>query len=380
MLIITNERTLEFNLSLRGQAEPVAVSSHLDLVRRLLASSDEALLVSPFLQDSFFDFFDGVTTQAPRVELITSLPRGEDQLVQPSRMKYFGEAVEECTGHWPTIGIDRRLHSKIYIFSAEGSPFAGIVTSANLTRSGLKKNHETGVLLFDRAILEDLAAQARSGLDFVGLSRQQLGQLCGAADAAAKNDRIDVTEDVGLGRILELYCTPSEGNRDIALRASAKYYIKVSGVSDRPILPADRWSFDEPQRILNFAKSPSKIELGDCLLDVAVGGMCFLSYYSCASAVRERSAEERRQHADYERWPFYVYGNNLSLHYGKQWFHRPIMYDEVVRRFKESQPSISVTKAGKDHFLPAMQMGHSWVAVTQEFGEFARRAIDRWKP
>jgi hypothetical protein len=55
------------------------------------------------------------------------------------------------------------------------------------------------------------------------------------------------------------------------------------------------------------------------------------------------------------------------------------MYNDVVARFKNENPAIAVTANGKDHFVPAIQMGHSWVPVTREFGEFVRSEIDRWQ-
>ena len=381
MLLVTNARSVKFDLQVREQTVPVAASNHLELLRQLLMLSDEVLFVSPFLLEDFRHCFGDFTVQNSRIELITSVPsHGEEQLTQPGRIQSFGEIVQEYTGHWPVIGIDLQLHSKVYVFYAAGSPFAGIVTSANLTRSGLSKNHETGIILFDVSALTDLVTELRSGLDYVNLSRYQVGRLCAAADTLAQHSRIDMSSDVGLGNILNNYCTPSEENKNITLRTGAKYYIKVSGVTGRPILPEARRPFDEPQRKLSFAKKPTKIQLGDCLLDVAVGGKCFLGYYSCASAVIEWSAEEQSRNEDRKRWPFYVHGNNLSLHYGKQWFDRPLMYNDVIRRFKNNNPSIAVTVAGKDHFLPAIQLGHSWVPVTKEFGEFVRGEIDKWQP
>jgi hypothetical protein len=50
-----------------------------------------------------------------------------------------------------------------------------------------------------------------------------------------------------------------------------------------------------------------------------------------------------------------------------------------VAQFKQSFPNVAVTRAGKDHFLGAVQMGHSYVPVTREFGEFVRKVIDEFR-
>ena len=110
-----------------------------------------------------------------------------------------------------------------------------------------------------------------------------------------------------------------------------------------------------------------------------MGGKCFLPYYACASASYERTEEERDADPDYRRWPYYVYANSLALHYGAAWFEAPIYCDDIVKRFKQLRPDVSVTRAGKDHFLGAVQMGHSYVQVTREFGELVRRVIDEFR-
>ncbi len=379
-MIVTNGRRSTLSVGHDSELTDLGFDNHFDLIRQLLQIADECLLVSPFLYSDFAPLVDDLSLNGLRVELIsTCTPRGQDQLTKPYALRSFGQIFEKATGQWPTIGVDQALHSKVYVFWKQGRPLCGIVTSANLTQSGLIKNHETGVVLTNEEQLNEVAAIARSTLDYVSLSAYQVDRLCAAADAFANevNDADD--RDIGLDNMLNNYATPSAGNRSIKLREHARYYIKVSGVSDRPILPADRRPFDEPHAPLSFAKSPGRISLGDCLLEVAVGGKCFLSYYACASAVYERTAEERRGNADHDRWPFYMYGNNLSLHYGTVWFEDPIWYDDVVAEFKAAHPDVPVTVAGKDHFVGAMQMGNSYIAVTKTFGEFVRARIDAFR-
>ena len=298
-------------------------------------------------------------------------------------LRDFGTRVEAQTGQWPIINIDTALHAKYYLFSKGGDPYAGIVTSANLTHKGLNVNHETGLLLADTNVLQDLCKDARSDLAYIHLTEYQINKLCDIADYI--KDQVGpippspVGHDIGLRNTLKMYCTPGPNNHDIQLKASAKYYIKVSGVRDDPILPSQRIPFDQPRRELSFATNPNKIRIGDCLLEVAVGGKCFLGYYVCASEVAEKTAEEKRRNEDDRRWPFYVFGNNLSLRYGKEWFERPLYYDEAIERFQKENPGISVTVAGTDSFKGAISFGSSYIQVTQEFGEFVRREIDKWK-
>ena len=363
-----------------GLPSQVAFANHLELLRALLGACDACLLVSPFLYRDFAPLVDGLKLTGKSVELIsTCATKGEDQLDKPYALRNFGQSFQAATGSWPEIHLNQSLHSKIYLFYRKEVPFAGVVTSANLTDAGLTRSHETGVLITSHSELTQLVKIARKHLDFIYLTEYQIGKLCAAADWYQRDYVRKAALDVGLGNILKAYVTPGAGNPNIQLAPTTTYYIKVSGVTDRPILPGDREPFDEPHTTLDFAKQPSNIRLGDCLLEVAVGGKCFLPYYACASASFERTPEEQEANEDYRRWPYYVYANNLALDYGANWFKAPIYYDQVVADFQREHPDIRVTKAGKDHFVPAMQMGNSYILVTREFGEFVRQRIDAWR-
>ena len=368
------------SLKIPGQEIAVLFNNHLELLRALLGECDACLLESPFLYKDFGPLVQGLKLTGTSVELIsTCAARGEDQLDKPYALRNFAQIFQAATGSWPAMHLNQSLHSKIYLFYRATVPFAGVITSANLTNSGLTRSHETGVLVTGQAELDELAAIARSRLDFVYLTEYQIGKLCAAADVYGRDYTRKGDVNIGLGNILNTYVTPGAGNPDVRLAGTATYYIKVSGVTERPILPEDRQPFDEPHTTLDFAKQPNNIRLGDCLLEVAVGGKCFLPYYACASAAFERTEQEQEANEDLRRWPYYVFANNLSLNYGSNWFKAPIYYDPVVAEFKRSHPSISVTQAGKDHFMPAMQMGHSYIPVTREFGEFVRKTIDAFR-
>lgn len=332
--------------------------NHKELFLALIDDCDECLLVSPFLASDFANLFANISFAGKTVELIsTCSPRGDDQLSKPHALKSFGEVVKATKGDWPTIGLHQNLHSKVYVFRKAARPFAGIVTSANLTDSGLARNHETGILLQSEEALINLESMCRSQLDYVNLSEWQIDKLCQAADIIGRDYTPQTDREIGLKSILNNYATPSAGNRSTTLREGAKYYIKVSGVKDRPILPEQRRAVNEPHCTLTFAKEPKGISLGDCLLEVAVGGACFLSYYSCASAAWEFADEDKASNADHKRWPYYVYANNLSLNYGANWFESPLFYDQVVEEFKRDYPSKPVTAAGSDHFKGLFKWG-----------------------
>ena len=118
------------------------------------------------------------------------------------------------------------------------------------------------------------------------------------------------------------------------------------------------------------------MKLGDCLLLIAVGGKCFLSYYSIASAIYERTEEEKNNNDDNKRWPYYIYANNLSLNYGEKWYEKPLYYDKIIKAFKEKYPNLHVTPSGNDNIEGAISFGSTYFKVTNEFGEFVKKIID----
>lgn len=375
--IITNKFESEAVIESLGVA--IKWSNHKDVFLSLLDLCDSCLMVSPYLAGDFDRFFSDIDLMGKAIELIsTCAPRGTDQIVKPLQLKNFGETLKERSGCWPNIGLDQKLHSKVYIFRKSGSLIAGIVTSANLTESGMKKNNETGLLIQSVDTLEVIEKECLSTIDYVSLADWQINKLCQASEIVGRDIKKIEDIEIGLKAILNNYATPSAGNRDITLRDNAQYFIKVSGVKDRPILPEHRNPINDPHCMLTFAKEPKGIKLGDCLLEVAVGGGCFLSYYACASAVWEFTDEEKASNPDHKRWPYYVYANNLSLNYGTDWFNAPLFYDQLVDEFKKKYPNSPVTFQGKDHFKGALQLGHSYIHVTDGFGQFIRTKINEY--
>lgn len=57
----------------------------------------------------------------------------------------FGKEMNRIKVKWE-LRVDNHLHGKVYIFKKDGLPFAGIITSANLTHNGIVANHRMGML------------------------------------------------------------------------------------------------------------------------------------------------------------------------------------------------------------------------------------------
>lgn len=378
MQIINNTTGLFGNICLDDNTIEKSIKNHEELLTVLIPQCDKVIIASPFLMNEFDKFFENINIQNVEFELITTCKaKGDEQIVKPFQMKNFGTVIKRLTQKWPEIHLINSLHSKIYLFYKSKKTILGIVTSANFTNNGLVKNHETGVILQDSNILQDLELDLKNNLEYISLAEFQIDKLCAIVDLMKKEKRYEKQEDININLLknIEKNCTPSAGNRNIKLRDSATYYISVAGVTENPILPQDKRKVIKPHSDIWFAKEPKTMKEGDCLLEVAVGGKCFLSYYAIASRVFTRTIEEQKN-KEYKRWPFYVYANNLSLNYGEKWFDKPLYYKDIIEEFKIKFPNTPVTASGKDSFVGAIQIGHSFVKVTREFGEFVRKRID----
>ena len=381
MVVISNITGLSNNIIIDNIIIPESISNHGELVSFLIEKSDFVSITSPFIMQDFEDFFSSIDIRNIKFELITSCaPKGNEQLSKPFQIKNFAETIYNRTNKWPKIHLNQKLHSKIYIFYKNNHNFCTVVTSANFTKSGLVHNHETGLLVTDKELLAVLEYESKNSLEYVDLADFQINKLCETVEIKMNNTkRLGKQEDIdiGLENIIEKFCTPSAGNREVLLREGAKFFISVLGVKDRPLLPEHKRKFNSPHTDLGFAKEPKGMRLGDCLLEVAVGGKCFLSYYSVASQVYERTAEEKKENPDYIRWPYYVLANNLSLNYGEKWYENPIYYNDIIKDFKEKHPSLHVTPSGKDSINGAIGFGSSYFRITDEFATFVKEIIDK---
>jgi len=131
--------------------------THWVCLSNLLKRCDEAIFAAPFVFDDFTPWLASVDLgQLCKFTLITTLePKGYDQLLKPSALLSL---VDGAKSKWPqldvVIQIDNLLHGKVYLFKKAGRFVHGVVTSANLTHSGLSRKHEWGIHVEDASLLE----------------------------------------------------------------------------------------------------------------------------------------------------------------------------------------------------------------------------------
>lgn len=124
-------------------------SNHNVLFEALCHNADDIVMISPFCYSDFFAFAEMLETygRIQKVLLVTTL-KTEEVVGKIDSLLSFSEEMNRINVQ-RELRIDNHIHGKIYIFKANGHPFAGIITSANLTHNGMVANHEWGCLIDD---------------------------------------------------------------------------------------------------------------------------------------------------------------------------------------------------------------------------------------
>ena len=106
-----------------------------EIVAALAAGGDELRIISPFIK-------------APALKRLLSAKSGNVAVITRFNLSDFAQGVSDISALRSLLqcgasvrGV-KNLHAKLYLFGAKRA----IVTSANLTESGLKRNHEFGVV------------------------------------------------------------------------------------------------------------------------------------------------------------------------------------------------------------------------------------------
>ena len=125
-----------------------------EMLRRSISQCTSRFIVSsPYITRPFLELMNSLASQVQRI------------LLTRTDLRDFALGVSdlETLCDMASIGIDvrslTRLHAKVYIFDSN----LALVTSANATDGGLRRNWECGILTDESTIVDKLAKLALSG-------------------------------------------------------------------------------------------------------------------------------------------------------------------------------------------------------------------------
>lgn len=335
--------------------------NHLKILLDNFRIADEIVIVSPFLSTNFDFFpFDKIS-HLKRISIVTTLkPKDKDQY---SKIPFFKKLYEFANPNKIELSIliENSLHGKIYITKKDSEFLKAIVTSANFTDNGLRKNNEWGTIIKSPKTISELENGIISKVVLKPLTENEIDKFI---DILKNNplpkEKIDKIK-IDLTKNLDFKENP------FLINPKVNYWLKPIGVSDN-IIPWSR-KFDEIDSDLHFSKiKPSGVKKDDILIAYAVGHKNILSIYKVKSELQHTGN-------DNDRWPYFVVGENLTPFYGSEWNNQNITItnqkNEVLKIGK-----IKVTPSGKNSFGSLMR-GADKLKITPEFGQYLINKIVR---
>lgn len=352
-------------------------ATHDDVLGELIAGATDVLFASPFLYEDFSAFIGRHDFGRVRTfTLVTTIaPRGDDQLRKPDALLSLFAALR---ARWPdvrlTVRLDNRLHGKIYLFWNGGTLQAGIVTSANLTASGLQANHEWGVLLTDHGVLEALHQQLEAEIEYPHISEDLLRQMSLVADQY-RRDRPNLPKPIDIDALsYALKSAPKAGEQprlgDGLVGGLRRVFLKPWGTKERPVRKLDQEDFSEWEQRLHFPKGrPSDVRPDDLVVAFATGDRCVLSLFRVLRRPEERPAEEQAADPDAARWPWFVPGENQTRRLGATWWKQDLTIDALADAFRSVAAAAPLTHAGAPT-LGAFNYGAGRLRLSEQFAAF----------
>lgn len=150
-----------------------------ELAALVKSAQTQIIISSPYLTDEGSSFILANLDErvAPQIKLRVLTDLSPTNVCQgatdPAAIRTLWDAVPDFTLlHLP------KLHAKVYV----GDFRCAIVTSANLTGGGLRRNYEYGISVSDHRVVKDIADDIRDYSDLGAMiSAQNLEQYCSIA-------------------------------------------------------------------------------------------------------------------------------------------------------------------------------------------------------
>ena len=287
------------------------------------------------------------------LSLVTTMkPIDGDQVRKvPLLLKLFASLQRK--GIRLAIRIDDTLHGKVYV-GRKGDLFVGaIVTSANFTGNGLKRNHEWGVFINDSLEIQQIYDQIIRDTERL-IVEEDLEKMNRWMELHKFEYVMHPKNNLDL---LDLIAPPKVNNRSIT------YWLKPYGTVKNQI--ESTTLFDSDPFRMTFAKGVSKVKEGDVFVAYSVGSRKLLSVFVATSIKGKLSIFPAPEEA---RWPFYVVCNNVTPKFGASWAALNLTLDYLKDTYLQKYPDKEL-RPGSQSF-GALQWGLDRLKIDREFAEF----------
>lgn len=334
--------------------------NHWGEMARLSKKSDELLLVSPFLTDDFSEFFSDIiqNSNIKSITLITTLPNDYKEILNKAvSLPSFTDCCDKSKVSYK-IYIDNLLHGKLYIFSLQGLPVGGIITSANMTNRGMRINHEWGVQINNKEMLAHYKEEVLDYDNLYEIKEDEILKLMLRADEYMKDNPETGKTNPKFDLAGILHKELDDPETDI------RYFLKPIGSTENPFVEHKIYNKE-----LHFSKRyPRAVRVSDILICYSVGTTKLLGYNRVLSLPIHTGNKD-------DRWPWYVQTEYLSEGYSKQWWSYDTRIIDLCSDFIKKNPKASATYQG-GKTLGALNFGADKIQLSTEFANFLISIID----
>ena len=335
-----------------------SISNHLDEVKDLLASSSEALIVSPFISlPAIKKIEDWLASGFQALTLVTTLKEKDpDQLKKVLVLEELF-LLKKSRSFRLTVRIDNQLHGKVYIGKKDVNYTGAIISSANFTENGLENNHEWGVFINDQMAISDIHQQIMNDAS-IELSEKDLARMRQWMDDNPKEDVKSPTVDVSF---IDMITRPAITDTGIT------YWLKPLGRDHKPV--PDTAFYGDARHRITFSKRgrPVGIKEGHIVIAYSIITMQLISVF-VAGDNNDRGELTQFPVPGDEKWPYYIWCDNETPQYGAVWPKMELTLHSLREDFLRQYPKSTVLPSGNK--LNALQWGSDHVKATPEFGEF----------
>jgi HKD family nuclease len=335
-------------------------NNHFTRLRELADASDEITILSPFLSQDLQSILEHVVSRKVRTfHLITSLRREpQDQVAIAkslgSLLTFFAQSRPDV--RW-SVSLTERLHGKVYLFFRRRDLVAAIISSANLTGSGLIHNQEWGWLCTESGLLAEILHSV-SVMEIRTLTPQQIV----AFDLEARKYQLKHPDApqaaLNLFRILG-----SPPNEHVTV------WIKPSGVAEDPVRAGDTRYAKSKVRLRFSVRRPSGVHVGDLMVVYGVGAKQLMGLFEIISHPVHATPEELVADATQARWPWRVIARNLTPVYSATWWEYNLHLTALMAEYQSLYPAAPLTLSG-GQTLGALNYGADKVRLASGFAAF----------
>lgn len=323
-------------------------NDHYSVILNDAKKSDKIFIVSPFCYADFTKFFNDIASGnlLKSISFITTLKDDEVIFKVPALRSFLLEAGKHNIS--ATIHIKENLHAKIYLFYKDEQPISAIITSANVTENGLKRNYECGYRICDDSAINNIMTDLKN-MATEELSADNLNEISHRIDEyKAKNKVEDLHPNIPSIYIEDLLYVDYTKNR---------IFLKPIGCNENKIYNGD-YSTIQEQR---FSKRrPKAVRPGDILIVYAVGSAKIVSVNKVISEAYYKDIGDR--------WPWHVKVRNLTPDFGKIWYNKNLFPIKLANEYVNNT-GLPVTYVGGEN-LKSLNYGLDKLRLTTDFGKF----------